>query len=120
MPSLFTESTCYSCLFEEVIDITTSDGAYAVSLLDTDMSAAQKMVDDQVAATTKKWDTVTLDRSVYDKESDVRNLYAPLKSGETLEFVIVMSLVLPNTFSSSISSFTSLSCQCRCSWNRRC
>ena len=65
---LFTESTCHSCLFSEVTDVTTSDGTYAVNLLNTGISVAQKMVDDQVAATTNKWDSVTLDRSVYDKE----------------------------------------------------
>ena len=50
---------------------TTSDGAYTVNLLDTGMSVAQKMVDDHMAANTKKRDIVTLDRSVYDKEADV-------------------------------------------------
>ena len=76
---------------------TTSDGSYAVNLLDTGMSVAQKMVDDQMAANTKKWDTVTLDHSVYDKESDVvRYSDTPLKPGETLEFVTVMPLVLPH------------------------
>ena len=68
---LFMELTCHNCLFAEVTDVITSDGAYAVNLLDTGMSVAQKVVDDQVAATTKKRDTVTLDRSVYDKELDV-------------------------------------------------
>ncbi|KAI0226656.1 hypothetical protein LSAT2_022886, partial [Lamellibrachia satsuma] len=70
---------------------TTSDGSYAVNLLDTGMSVAQKIVDDQMAANTKKWDTVTLDHSVYDKESDVvRYSDTPLKPGEMLEFVTVM------------------------------
>ena len=92
-------SICHSCLFSEVTDVTTSDGAYAVSLLDTGMSVAQKMTDDQVAATTKKQDTVTLDRSIYDKELDVvRFSDAPLKPDETLEFVVVMPLVLSHNF----------------------
>ena len=86
-------------MFAEVSDVITSDGAYAFNLLNTGISVAQKMVDDQLAATTNKGDSVTLDRSVYDKESDVI-MYSdtPLKPGETLEFVIVMSIVLPHNF----------------------
>ena len=88
----FTESTCYSCLIKEVTDTTTSDVAYDVNLLDTGVSVAQKIIDDQMAATFKKRDTVTLEISGYDdKLSDVvRYSDTHLQLGETLEVVNVM------------------------------
>ena len=88
----FTESTCYSCLIKEVTNTTTSDDAYDVNLLDTGVSVAQKIIDDQMAATLKKRDTVTLEISGYDdKLSDVvRYSDTHLQLGETLEVVNVM------------------------------
>ena len=66
---LFTESTCHSSLIAQITDVTTSIGAYGVNLLYMGMSVVQKMVDDQMTAATKKRDTVTLDRIVYDKDT---------------------------------------------------
>ena len=64
---LFMESTCHSCLIAEITDVTTCEGAYAVNLLDMGMSVWEKMIDNQMAVTIKKRDTVTFDHSGCDR-----------------------------------------------------
>ena len=59
---IFPKLACHSCLFAEFSDVTTRDGAYAVNLLNTGMSVAEKMVDDQITATINKRRTVTFAR----------------------------------------------------------